>query len=187
MPTAVAEKEDVYGLVTRAKDGDEKALSRLITIHKGLVYTIIYRMVNDADTSQDLTQDTFIRAFRHIDRVKNYEHFRPWLCRIARNIVYDFFRKEKRHPTVRLDDVQEITGQQGMERTRKKMIIQNALSRLSERDRMLLTLAYYQGFTLAEAAEVLEITEDNAKVALHRARKRLRKELKGYEDELLSI
>ena len=187
MPTAVAEKEDVCGLVTRAKDGDEEAMSRLITIHKGLVYTIIYRMVNDADTSQDLTQDTFIKAFTNIKRVKNYDHFRPWLCRIARNVVYDFFRKEKRHPTVSLDDVAEITGQQGMERTRKKMIIQNALSRLSERDRMLLTLAYYQGFTLAEAAEVLEITEDNAKVALHRARKRLREELKGYEDELLSI
>lgn len=186
MPTAVAEKEDVHGLVTRAKDGDEEAISRLITIHKGLVYTVIYRMVNDPDTSQDLTQETFIKAFLHIKRVKNYQHFRPWLCRIARNIVYDFFRKEKRHPTVHLEDIPEISGQDGMERTRKKVIIQDALSRLSERDRMLLTLAYYQGFTLAEAAEVLGITEDNAKVALHRARQRLRKELRGHEDELLS-
>jgi RNA polymerase sigma factor (sigma-70 family) len=186
LPTAVAEKEDANELVTRAKDGDEQALSRLITIHKGLVYTIIYRMVNDADTSQDLTQDTFIKAFLHINRVKNYEHFRPWLCRIARNVVYDHFRREKRHKTVSIDDVGEIAGQQGMGKMRKKMIIQNALSRLSERDRMLLSLAYYQGFTLAEAADVLDITEDNAKVALHRARKRLRKELRGYEDELLS-
>lgn len=186
MPTAVAEKEDVNDLVRLAKDGDEKALSRLITIHKGLVYTVIYRMVNDADTSQDLTQETFIKAFLHIKRVKNYEHFRPWLCRIARNVVYDFFRKEKRHHTVSIDDVGEIAGQQGMEKTRKKMIMQDALARLSERDRMLLTLAYYQGLTLAEAADVLEISEDNAKVALYRARKRLRKELRGYEDELLS-
>ena len=186
MPTAVAEKEDVNDLVTRAQDGDEEAMSRLITIHKGLVYTVIYRMVNNPDTSQDLTQDTFIKAFLHIKRVKNYEHFRPWLCRIARNIVYDFFRKEKRHPTVSIDDVPEVAGQQGMQRTRKRVIIQEALSRLSERDRLLLTLAYYQGFSLAEAAEVLDITEKNAKVALHRARKRLRNELRGHESELMS-
>jgi RNA polymerase sigma factor (sigma-70 family) len=183
---AITEKEDACELVTRAKDGDEEALSRLITIHKGLVYTVIYRMVNDADTSQDLTQETFIKAFLHIKRVKDYAHFRPWLCRIARNIVYDFFRKEKRHHTVSIHDVPEIAGQQGMEKTRKKVIIQNALSKLSERDRMLLTMAYYEGFTIAEAADVLEITEDNAKVALHRARQRLRKELRGHEDELLS-
>ena len=66
------------------------------------------------------------------------------------------------------------------------MIIQDALMRLNERDRMLLTLTYYQGFSLAEVGEAMKMSEQNVKVCLHRARKRLRKELRGHEHEVLS-
>ena len=177
--------EDIATLIERAQDGDEQAMTRLITIHKGLVFTVIYRMAGDYHMSEDLTQDTFVKAFMNIRKVKNEKHFRAWLCTIARNVTRDHFRREKRHPTVSLDAVGEQVGQSGLEMTRKRMIIQDALARLSERDRMLLTLAYYQGMKLAEVAEVMRLTEKNVKVCLHRARKRLRKELKGYEHELL--
>ncbi len=176
---------DIATLLERAKRGDEQAVTRLITLFKGLVFTVIYRMVNDYHISEDLTQDTFVKAFLHIKKVKNEKHFRAWICTIARNLVRDHFRREKRHPTVSLDEIGEQTGQSGLETTRKRMIIQDALARLSERDRMLLTLAYYQGMSLAEVGAVMKLKEKNVKVCLHRARKRLRKELRGYEHELL--
>lgn len=178
---------DIATLIERAKNGDEQAMTRLITLFKGLVFTVIYRMVSDYHLSEDLTQDTFVKVFLHIKKVKNEKHFRAWICTIARNIVRDHFRREKRHPTVSLDQVGEQTGQSGLEMTRKSMIIQDALGKLSERDRMLLTLAYYEGMSLAEVAEVMRLTEKNVKVCLYRARKRLRKELKGYEHELLPV
>jgi len=180
-----SDSDDIATLIERAKHGDEYAMTRLITVHKGLVFTVIYRMVGDYYTSEDLTQDTFVKVFLNIKKVKNEKHFRAWICTIARNVARDYFRKEKRHPTVSLSEVGEQTGQSGLEMTRKSMIIQDALSRLSERDRMLLTLAYYEGMSLAEVAGIMRLTEKNVKVCLYRARKRLRKELKGYEHELL--
>jgi RNA polymerase sigma factor (sigma-70 family) len=162
-------------------------MSKIITIHKGLVFTLIYRMVNDYDMSRDLTQDTFIRIFMNIKKVKNEKHFRAWVFTIARNIARDYLRKIKRHPTVSLDEVSELAGPPEFEMTRRSMIIQDALSRLNERDQMLLTLSYFKGFNLREVADIMNISEKSIKVFLFRARQRLRKELKGYEDELMSV
>ncbi len=161
-------------------------MAELITMHKGLVFTFIYRMINDYEMSHDLTQDTFIRVFMNIKKVKNEEHFRPWIITIARNIARDYLRKIKRQPTVSLDDVDEPIGQSGLENTRRRVIIHEALSRLTEQDRMLITLSYFQGLALREIAQVLKRSDTNIKVALFRARQRLRKELSKHEQELLS-
>jgi RNA polymerase sigma factor (sigma-70 family) len=171
-------------LIESAKNGDEQAMTRLITIHKGLVFTIILRMTNDYHTSEDLTQDTFIKAFMNIKRVKSGDHFRPWICTIARNIVRDYYRRTKNNPSLSFDQIKDYRGQSD-DSVRKRIVIQDALAKLAERDRMLLTLTYYQGFTLREVADVMKISENNVKVCIHRARKRLRKHLKGYENEFV--
>ncbi len=181
------ESDDISCLIENAKDGDERAMTRLITIHKGLVFTIIFRMINDYDVSQELTQETFIKVYLNMRKVKNERHFKSWMCVIARNVVRDYLRKAKRHRTISLEDVRELRGHSDIEMTRRRMIIQDALGRLNERDRMLLTLAYYKGLSLAEVGEVMRMSEQNVKVSLHRARKRLRKELEGYEHEVLSV
>lgn len=177
---------EIEDLIQNAKNGDERAMTRLITIHKGLVFTIILRMTNDYDASQDLTQETFIKVFMNIRKVKNAGHLKPWICTIARNVVRDYFRKAKRSRTVSLEEIKELHGHSDIEITRKRIIIQDALAKLAERDRMLLTLAYFQGLNLAEVARVMKMNESNVKVCIHRARKRLRKHLEGYEHELLS-
>lgn len=179
-------RDDIERLIKNAQNGDEQAMTELITIHKGLVYTIVIRMTNDYDAGQDLTQETFIKVFMNIKKVKNAEHFKPWICTIARNVVRDYFRKERRHQIVSLDDVKDFRGPSESAVTRRRMIIQDALAKLAERDRMLLTLAYYQGLSLGEVAQVMKMSEANIKVCIHRARKRLREYLKGYEHELLS-
>lgn len=181
-----SKKDDIWRLIQSAQDGEEPAMTKLITLHKGLIFTVIFRMTNDYDISQDLTQDTFIKVFVNIRKVKNAKHFRAWICVIARNIVRSYFRRAKRSQTVSLEEIREFAGQSNIETTKKSMIIQDALNRLSERDRILLTLAYYQGLSLAEVAEVMRVSNNNVKVCLYRARKRLRKELEGYEHELLS-
>jgi RNA polymerase sigma factor (sigma-70 family) len=178
--------DDLENLVQSAKNGDEQAMTKLITIHKALVFTITLRMTNDYHASQDLTQDTFVKAFVNIGKVKSGDHFKPWVCTIARNVVRDYFRRTKRERTVSFEQLKEYHGCSNIEVTRKRVIIQDALARLAERDRMLLTLSYYQGLSHGEVADVMKMTERNVKVCMHRARKRLRKQLEGYEHELLS-
>ncbi len=179
-------KHDIIEFVKRSQHGDEQAMSELITMLKGLVYTIIFRMVNDPELSKDLTQDTFIRFFLKLDKIKYPEQTRAWICKMARNIVYDYYRKAKKHKTVSFEEISEPKGVSGLEKMHKKMIIHDALARLSERDQMLLAMAYYEGFSLSEVGDVMKIPEKNVKVYLHRARLRLRKELEGRKNELLS-
>ena len=178
--------DDLENLIRRAQDGDEHAMTGLITIHKALIFTIVLRMTNDYDASQDLTQETFIKVFVNIKKVKSAEHFKPWVCMIARNLVRDYFRKVKRSKTISFENVKDFHGQSNIDVTRRRMIIQSALARLTKKDRMLLTLAYYEGMKLDEVAEVMKMTPSNVKIGIHRARKRLRKQLEGYEHELLS-
>ena len=173
-------------LVMRAQDGDEEAISRLITVHKGLIFTIVIRMVANRDLAADLTQDTFVRAFRKIKDLRTPAQFRPWLCTIARRIVLDHFRSEKRKPTVSLETVADIATAADLAAIRKRKIIQEALLLLPERDRMLLILAYYQGYSHREIGSAMKIPEANVRVYVQRARDRLRGLLKGREHELLS-
>lgn len=180
------ENHDIIALVKRSQDGDEQAMSELITMLKGLIYTMIIRMVKDPELSKDLTQDTFIRFFLKIQKIKYPDQTRAWICKMARNIVYDYFRKAKKKQTVSLEEIPEPKGVSGLAKRHKKMIIQDALARMSERDQMLLTMAYYEGFSLSEVGDVMKIPAKNVKVYLHRARLRLRKELEGRKDELLS-
>jgi RNA polymerase sigma-70 factor (ECF subfamily) len=181
-----SDQADIAVLVARARDGDEQAISRLITIHKGLIYTIVVRMVTSADTARDLTHDAFVRAFQKLRDLRTSANFRPWLCAIARRIVLDHFRVEKRKPTVSLEETGEIGAASNLAAVRRRVIIQDALSRLNPRDRLLLVLAYYQGFSHREVAQTLAISESNVRVYIQRARDRLRKLLKGREHELLS-
>lgn len=160
-------------------------MTELVTIHKALVFTIALRMTNDYDASQDLTQETFVKMCMNIRKVKNAGHFKPWLCSIARNIVRDYFRKKKREATVSFEQIEEYRGSSNVDVTKRRIVIQNALARLTEKDRLLLTLTYYQGLNNAEVAEVMKMPESNVRVCMHRARKRLRKFLAGYEHEFL--
>ncbi len=177
---------DIGHLIQGAQDGDERAMRELITIHKGLVFTIALRMTNDYHASEDLTQETFIKVFLNIKKVKNAEHFKPWICTITRNVVRDYFRKAKRKRTVSLEEIKEFHGHSNIESTKRSLIIQDALAKLAERDRMLLMLTYFKGLSLREVARAMKMSENNVKVGVHRARKRLRKHLEGYENELLS-
>ncbi|MGK0376424.1 RNA polymerase sigma factor [Patiriisocius sp. Uisw_017] len=87
-------------LVTSYLQGDEIALSLLITRHKQRIYSFIYSKVFDKDVAEDVFQDTFIKVINSLKRGKYNEEgkFLPWVMRIAHNLVIDHFRKNNRMP-----------------------------------------------------------------------------------------
>jgi RNA polymerase sigma-70 factor (ECF subfamily) len=182
----LARATDPAGLAQRARDGDGDAMSTIIAVFKPLIFTVANRVLNDPDASLDITQETFIKAMMNIKKLKEPEKLKTWLCAIARNLIYDHLRRTRRQRTVPLEEADKLPGRDRTAALRKSAIIQNALARLKERDRLLLTLAYYEGMSLQEVAEVTKIAPANVKVYICRARERLREELRGYEDELLS-
>ncbi|MEO0124064.1 MAG: RNA polymerase sigma factor [candidate division WOR-3 bacterium] len=179
----------IIELVIRSRNGDEKAMAELVTEYKQLIFTIAYRLLGDYDISMDICQETFIRAFQNLAKLKNPEKFKTYLCRITRNLAYDHLKKRKminQSSTQDYDPIELTSTKDSTAEIRKRVIIQNALEKLHPRDRLLLTLFYYQNFDIKEISEIVGISPENVKVSLSRARIRLREKLKGYEEELLS-
>ena len=93
-------------LITLYKNGDEKAFEELVNRHKTKIFTTILLIVKDNYIAEDLMQDTFIKAVKTIKsgRYNEQGKFLPWIVRIAHNLAIDFFRKEKRYPTILLEE-----------------------------------------------------------------------------------
>jgi RNA polymerase sigma-70 factor (ECF subfamily) len=93
-------------LVNAYMNGNESALSELITRHKQRIYSFIYSKVFDRDVAEDIFQDTFIKVIRTLKRGAYNEEgkFLPWVMRISHNLVIDHFRKNNRMPKFENND-----------------------------------------------------------------------------------
>lgn len=172
-------------LVKRAKIGDEDAISKIITMYKKLVFSIIYKFTNNYETSLELCQDTFFKCFRSISKLKDVSNFKSWLCNIAINLSRNELKRMKKESYIKKFQIVS-TFVYGKNNLKKTMLINEALSKLKDRDREILILFYYKGFTLKEISNLCGIKEGNIKMILFRARALLRNKLEALGYEFLS-
>ncbi|MEJ5166451.1 MAG: sigma-70 family RNA polymerase sigma factor [Thermoanaerobaculia bacterium] len=179
-------EKDLKQLVVLSAKGDEEAISELISMHKKLIGNIVHSVLRDWYGSIDIIQETFIYAFRNINKLKDPEKFKSWICKIAYNLSINELKRRnlEREYTEKMGDINYLLEDD--KTNNKKIIIEEALQKLKVRDRMVLVLYYYQGFNLKEIEQITGIKEENLKMILCRARKKLREKLEGYEYELLS-
>jgi RNA polymerase sigma-70 factor, ECF subfamily len=95
--------DDEMKLIARSQRGDVGAFNQLILCYQQSVYRTAYRIVGDPDVAADVTQDTFVAAFRNIRTYRNNASFRAWLLRIGSNMACDYWRRTQRHPVESLD------------------------------------------------------------------------------------
>ena len=81
-------------LVQKAKDGDQKAFTQLVTIHKTRIFGLILKMVRNSEDGQDLSQETFVKAYRGLKDFKGESSFKTWITKIAINLCINFNRRE---------------------------------------------------------------------------------------------
>ncbi len=162
---------DDNNLVERARAGDDTAFAVLFEQFHAPILNYLHRMVSDRALAEDLAQDTFIKAYKSLPKTKPDLAFKAWLYRIATNTAISHMRRgkivkwlpivgEREHGDERLD--RSVTRQTD---------IAHALDRLPKHYAAVLLLRHYQGLSLAETAEALDITENAAKLRLFRARK----------------
>lgn len=147
-----------------------------------------YRFVGNRFEAEDLAQETFIKAYKKFDTLKEPQKLKSWLFAIARNTVIDFFRKNKnREITVDSDFIQnvaEMTTSDYQERLVNMEIskeLERCIEQLVQEDRAIIKLLYYEGFSYKEIAQLLKINENTLKSRLHRARKVLLASIKASE------
>jgi RNA polymerase sigma-70 factor (ECF subfamily) len=102
--------DDEIKLIARSQSGDVSAFNQLILCYQQSVYRTAYRIVGDPDVAADVTQDTFVAAFRNIRTYRNNASFRAWLLRIGSNMACDYWRRTQRHPVESLDGLADEDG-----------------------------------------------------------------------------
>ena len=168
-------------LVRRATQGDQRAFTALYDRHARSVVAVVADRLRSPDDRADAVQDTFIKAWAKLDTLRDPDQFVPWLYAIARNAATSIGRRHARRAESELLDVDVpaagATPAELAESAELLDAVSSAGALLSPRDATVLSMAVNLGFGTAEIAFALGVTENNAAVILHRARKRLRNAL----------
>lgn len=167
-------------LVAATRRGDTDAYAVLYRRHAPAVARAVGDNVADREERLDVVQEAFVRALDKLDGLRDDDHFRPWLLQIARNAAIDHRRKRLAfspqsidtlvEPPAGLDPGPELLAEVAELAGR----VQDGLATLSPRDATAVGMAAHLGFGPTEIGAALGITPNNAKVVLHRARRRLR-------------
>ena len=157
--------------------GDLRQLSVLFDRYHVRLYNFFYKMNYNQALSEDLTQNVFERIIKYKHSFDGSNAFIPWMFRIARNVNADHYKSVK----LKISDNVEVHTLDRPEETgddldNQKTILKRAMSRLSDDYREVLLMTRFQGLKYIEVADVLQCTESNVKIRVHRAIKALRKE-----------
>lgn len=170
-PGEIRVSVDENGLVERARAGDQAAFAQLFEQYHAPILNYLHRMVSDRALAEDLTQDTFIKAYNALPRTKPDLAFKAWLYRIATNTAISHLRRGKIIKWLPFLSDRETPDEHIEKSVTRKMDISEALSKLPQHYATALLLRHYQGLSLAETAQALDVTENAAKLRLFRARK----------------
>jgi len=194
-----ANLEEDFKAVKRVLDGDGHAFTLLQNKYKKLISSLIRRMVKDEDDIDDLTQETFIKAYNALNTFQFGFAFSAWIYRIASNNCIDFLRK-KRFQTVSLnqpvfdddDDqfiqIEDTTSRPDLDYINKEKldILNQAINKLPENYREIIKLRHEYEMDYTDIAKKMDIPLGTVKAHLFRARKILLEELKGKKKFLLN-
>jgi RNA polymerase sigma-70 factor, ECF subfamily len=174
--TAGEVQRDEEALLTRARTGDRQAFGDLVGRYQDTVYTLAVRLVGP-DLAADVAQEALLRAWRALPRFRGEAAFGTWLHRITVNTAWTQRRRARRHAAEPLEgDFADpgLAPEQAGEAADMRARLGGAIAALTPGQRAVVVLRDVYGWSNAEAARELGITEVTAKVRLHRARLRLR-------------
>jgi len=175
-------------LVTRVCQGDSEAFRLIFERYSRPVISFIYDMVNDRGLAEDLTQETFVRAYRNLRTMRAETKLSTWLFGIARNVARESLRaRERTNRQVDLSDksVMELSDDkpvpvEGLLSKELNQVIRRSLSALDEDKRLVFTLKVLHQCSYEEIAAITGFSMAKLKTDLHRARAEMRKRISPY-------
>jgi RNA polymerase sigma-70 factor, ECF subfamily len=179
-----------FELIERARSGDDSAFNQVVQAYRKRILGTIARLIGRPEDVEDVGQEVFLRLYFSLDQLRTAEVFEPWLYRLTVNAAYDYLRRQRRRRESRMSDLSEqqvmmadaaAGGKRDVEETRRTKIretVDDLLGKISEEDRILLTLKEVEGLSLKELEKIYRVNENALKVRLFRARQRV---LKAYD------
>lgn len=196
-------REDELLLVARSQRGDVDAFNSLVLRYQQAVFTVVMRMLGDRDIAADVTQETFLAAFRAMPSFRGGSSFRAWLMRIASNQSCDHWRRTHRHPVDSLDSLtdedepysasvmsslietaREVNPEEALLTQELQQVIQLGLEELPLDQRVAVVLCDIQGLSYEEIAVSTQTTLGTVRSRIARGRMRLRAYLLKHRELL---
>lgn len=156
-------------IIKKVKKGDKEMFGLLIERYSDKVFSYFIKFLGDRDEAFNLTNEVFYKAFKGIKNFNENKNFFPWLIKIARNEGINFIRKNRNY------EEHDIDGFEDESDFERDIILEEALNKLNENDREIILLFYQQDFSYEEIANILNISLENVKVRIFRAKEKLRK------------
>lgn len=180
--------DDYAHLVTRAQEGDSEAFGLIIEHHYRFVYKFIYAMVGERSIAEELTQETFLSAYKGIHLLRGDAKLRTWLFTIAKNAVNRFFRSHRREinraesevETLNILDEKSVRPDRQFLSKELKEVIHSALEKLDDDKRLVFILKEFQQLSYKEISEITGHAIPKLKTDLHRAKTEMRNLLRFY-------
>jgi len=169
----------------RAQDGDREAFRVLVDRYSQEMFRLAYRMTGNEQDAEDVVQETFLRAFRRIDRYDARARVSSWLYAIASNCAVDLLRRRKRWRTTEVEPTEQraplISAAPGPEQAalggQIGERVAEAMGDLSPRERIAFTLRHYEGLSIDEIGRVMGLRTSATKNHVFRAVRKLRARL----------
>ncbi len=188
-------------LIEALKSGSMSGFEALYNRYVKQIYWFAYRMLNNKERAEDVTQEVFIRLYRKAGHYKPVGKFSSWLYRLARNTVLNYIRDhQSAHSEISLSEnpdnaevsrsIENVLKDNSQDPSRvaatheQQELVEIGLSQLKSEERQMIVLCVINGLPRKQVAEILGISENNVKIQLHRARLRLAKII-GIKEELL--
>jgi RNA polymerase sigma-70 factor (ECF subfamily) len=177
-------------LITRAKAGDDEAFGLIFDHYYRFVYKFIYAMLGERSLAEELTQETFLGAFKSIHSLRGEAKLQTWLCAIAKNVVYKSFRSHRREARRSDDEIESLNvpDEKNLSPDRQflskelKFLINRALEKLDTDKRLVFTLKELQNLSYKEISEITGYTIPKLKTDLNRAKIEMRGMLRDFQE-----
>ena len=184
-------------LVTRAREGDTRAFDALILKYGDKLYGLVYHMTSHKEDTHDLLQEIFARAYQSLKSFRGNSSFYTWIYQIAVNLTLNFLKKRKRRSGLSLNELEasaqqdpaliDSTHEANPERQTNlnelQIKLNEAMQKLSEPHRMVVTMFDIQGMSHGEIAKVLKTSEGTIRSRLHYAHLQLQSALQDTWNE----
>ncbi len=172
------DEEQVW--IQESRNGHPEAFEKLVGRYQHMIHALTYRMTGLMEEAEDLTQETFIQAYRHLETFQQESRFSSWLYRISLNLCLNWQKRKMRRERAHREYA-EISLNEGAGNYQLAQHVQEALLRLKPKQRAAVILTLFDGLSHAEAARALDCAETTVSWRVFSARRKLRRALEKFQ------
>ena len=184
-------KGDIY-YIDQVLEGKTNAFSYIVDRHKNKAFNLAFRICGNHEEAEELAQDSFLKAYRALRSFKMKSSFATWFYRIVYNTTISHVRLKKKgvlsledFPADATDFIGTNTNEEEAEKEYRNSLVNFALQKITEEERGLISLYYYEEMSTDEIADVTGISKSNIKVKLFRARQKMQEIIEKTEKKKL--